>query len=184
MAFFTASWTPAAVPNVTGQIFKYRITGDTTWLTSGITPNNPLSNTQNTATVTGLLNNTRYDFQVDSTCAVGGPTPTPVMQKIVYACIGGISTGQNGNNSVTITVAGLNTLTHLNFVRFFIYSGTNTLVQVSPNVSISNPTTWTTNVLTAGTYFVRVQYGSIIDGVQEFSQFGENTCRYNFTVTI
>lgn len=183
MAIFSLSWTPAGGPNSLSQSVKHRLKGSGTWLTTDTTPANPQTPLASAASVSGLTNNYIYEFQIDNACTFGGPTSSAIQEEIVYACIGNVTVMDNGNQTATISIGGLNLLPNLNFAKFFIYDSSNTLLlQTSPNVPVASPTNWTTSALVGGNYYVRVQYGAIVNGIQEFSAFGPSTCRYPFEI--
>ena len=184
MAIFNLNWTPAGGVNSLNQTAKYKLNGAVTWLTTGFTPANPMNALVNTTQITGLLNNTIYQFQVDTNCSIGGPTSSPIVQRIGFDCLGGFSFIDNNNGTADISILGLNVYTSLNFVQFKVYSDIGALLETSANIPIGVPTVWQTDVLVPGDYEVALQYGSIVNGVQVFSNFGPSTCRYPFTIAL
>lgn len=185
MATFTMNWDPVGGVNSINQTVRYRDKGVVPWTTTGFTPSNPVGPLVDSAEVSGLLDNTIYEFQVVNNCSFGGNAASTIYEEIVYACIGGFSYEDNGDGTATFEVVGLELLTDLNLVKFEVYDSTQTfLLQTSPNIAIAAPTTWTTGVLPAEDYIVKIQYGAIVNGSQQFSNFGESTCRYPFTIVV
>lgn len=183
MAIFTLNWTPAGGVNSLSQSVKHREKGTGTWLTTNTAPANPVGSAVATADVSTLDNNTIYDFQVDNICEFGGPTSSPVLEQIVYACAGSVLVIENADQTATISISGINLLS-LNVAKFFVYDSTNTtLLETSANIAVAPSTSWTTAALADGDYYIRVQYGAIVNGIQELSAFGPTTCRYSFTIT-
>jgi hypothetical protein len=82
MAQSVINWTPGGGGNITSQEVQYRIKGTTNW-TTAVTG---LSASANTYTVTGLTENTIYEFRVVSNCSVGGPIPSSILTGIKWFC--------------------------------------------------------------------------------------------------
>jgi len=81
MASATINWTPAGGIS-TGQRVEYRIKsvgGSWTVFTT-------LSSTVNTATVTGLADNTVYEFRIVNICS-GNDVPSPTIEGIKQTCV-------------------------------------------------------------------------------------------------
>jgi hypothetical protein len=183
MAIFTLNWSPVGGPNSLNQTARYREKGSVTWLTTGFSPANPIGPLVSTTEVSGLLDNTIYEFQIVNNCNFGGSATSDIFEEMVYACIGGFSYEDNGDGTATFEIVGLDSLPDINLVRFEIYDSTQTfLLATSPNVATGSPTTWTTGVLAEDDYIVKIQYGAIINGIQQFSNFGASTCRYPFSI--
>ena len=75
------NWLPAGGTNSLSQTVQYKATTASTWTTFGI-----VAAGVSTATITGLVNNTMYDFQVLDNCSVGGPTSGTAAHGIQFAC--------------------------------------------------------------------------------------------------
>ena len=75
------SWTPAGGSNSVNQTVQYKATTSATWITFG-----NVASGVSTATITGLVNNTKYDFQVIDNCSVGGPTASTAAHGLQFAC--------------------------------------------------------------------------------------------------
>lgn len=76
------SWTAPGGSNSSNQIIRYRIPSQTsTW-----TVFNTVGPTVATATITGLLDNYIYEFQIVNNCLVGGPSPSVSSFKIKMVC--------------------------------------------------------------------------------------------------
>jgi hypothetical protein len=90
----TTSWSiPANTP--TSFVLQYRVTGSTTWLAySG----NPISGSATTATVTGLVSNTEYDFTIYGVNSAGNATLSNIAQAYTIAA-GGTATKLKVNPS-------------------------------------------------------------------------------------
>lgn len=82
MASAAIAWTPGGGPNITSQEVNYRIYGTTSW-TSAVTG---LSPSASSYTVTGLVDNTLYEFDVVSICSIGGPISSGILQAIKWFC--------------------------------------------------------------------------------------------------
>jgi hypothetical protein len=81
MATANLTWTPAGGANSLSQDVQYKVSTSSTWIThSNVGPS------INTATITGLLDNTVYDFRVINNCSVGGPTPATQYQTVNLTC--------------------------------------------------------------------------------------------------
>ena len=74
------TWTPASGGNSTGQKVQYRVKGGTwlDWSSVG-----PLVSTE---TITGLNDNSIYEFQVVNICSVGGSSVSNQSQGIKITC--------------------------------------------------------------------------------------------------
>lgn len=82
MASAAITWTPGGGANIISQEVNYRIYGTTSW-TSAVTG---LSSTASSYTITGLADNTLYEFDVVSDCSIGGPISSGIMQGIKWYC--------------------------------------------------------------------------------------------------
>jgi hypothetical protein len=100
MAQQALKWTPAGGVNSTGQQIEYRKKGTTSWIVFSSLPP-----TTSTATVTGLLDNTIYEFRVINMCAVGGNIPSGVFETIIFTCI--TVTATHTYDSITVNFSPL-----------------------------------------------------------------------------
>jgi hypothetical protein len=160
------TWTPAGGTNSIGQIANMRVTGQTTWVTTGFSPANPLSATATTTTAT-VTDNTIYDFMVQTTCTYGGPTDGGVQQGISFACIVPVLT--HTFNSVTATTSGFPT-PGVTTVIYSLYDSTNTLV-ATQNASVVGGSANTTfaGLSASTTYSVRSDYSATVNGTTQTS---------------
>jgi hypothetical protein len=81
MSSFILNWTPAGGLNSTGQQVQYKQSTSSTWITAAT-----LSASANTYTITSLLDNVIYDFQIVNLCTFGGPTSGASFQTISLTC--------------------------------------------------------------------------------------------------
>jgi hypothetical protein len=81
MASFILNWTPAGGLNSTGQQVQYKLSTSSTWITAAT-----LGSSANTYTISSLLDNTIYDFQIVNLCTYGGPTTGSTFQTIKLTC--------------------------------------------------------------------------------------------------
>lgn len=81
MASATLTWNAPGGTNSTNQTVKYRLFGASSWTAFSV-----VSPSTNTATITGLLDNKIYEFQVDNMCTVGGPSSSSIDRKIKIIC--------------------------------------------------------------------------------------------------
>lgn len=75
------NWTPAGGSNSVNQTVQYKATTSATWISFGTVAAGIA-----TATITGLVNNTKYDFQILDNCSVGGPTASIAAHGLQFAC--------------------------------------------------------------------------------------------------
>lgn len=180
MAYFNMTWTPST-GNVLDQVVKYRLKGAIPWEGSGIVPGNPQTPTNNAVVISGLLDNNLYEFQIDTTCLTT-TTPSVIVEDMVFACLHegtDFNVVVNPDGTVSFSLAGL-VATDLNQIQISILnSTTHAVVQTSPIIPIAEPTVWVSTPLAVGAYYAKVQYGGIINGSQEMSNFGPGTCRSN-----
>lgn len=100
MASSTINWVPAGGSNSLSQTVQYKRTIDSVWidfssLAAGIA----------TVSITGLSNNTIYDFRIVDNCAVGGAVPSAVIRGIKFTCP--TVTISPTYNAVTISFTGV-----------------------------------------------------------------------------
>lgn len=185
MATIDLNWDNTAVnasANATGQRASKRITAvGGAWLTTGFLPVNDLPKTANTTVATVTVNRV-YQFKVEALCAMGGPTinSNGIKEGIVFECVGNTEGGPGENaGEVFFRHTGFDTAVDINKVKFELYDETNTtLIDTSPELdATAPPMEHTFTGLTPGDEFcVRVVYGAMVDGVQVWSEFDEETC--------
>jgi hypothetical protein len=81
MAQSIITWTAAGGTNSLSQLVQYKLSSSSTWVTFST-----LAAGVGTETITGLVVNQIYDFRVVDNCAVGGPIPSQLTQKIKFNC--------------------------------------------------------------------------------------------------
>lgn len=81
MAYVTLNWTPAGGANSTGQTVQYKLPSSGTWIT-----HSTVSASASTANISGLTDNTIYDFRILNNCNDGGPTGGSAVQGIWITC--------------------------------------------------------------------------------------------------
>ena len=152
---FGLTWTPA-VSGTVSQLVKYRLQGDTAWVSGvNITAANPQTTSASSAAVSPGCTNTIIEFQIESVCGTGSNN-TLVMHGICYA-------QQTVSSNVTSGVISLTqpAMPTVDTVEYVLYSG-NTPLQTVLGTG-SNPTISFTSV-SAGTYTVKYRYRTSIDG--------------------
>jgi hypothetical protein len=77
----TLTWTPAGGANSSSQDVQYRVSGTSNWTTF-----QNVGATVNTLAITGLSDNTKYDFQIVDNCVVGGPVASAPYTNIKFTC--------------------------------------------------------------------------------------------------
>lgn len=82
MASASITWTPGGGANITSQSVDYRIQGASSW-TTAVTG---LAASTSTYNITGLADNTVYEFRVVSVCSIGGPIVSATMTNIKWIC--------------------------------------------------------------------------------------------------
>jgi hypothetical protein len=81
MAQIPLTWIPAGGFNSTGQQVQYKPEGGVWTTFQTVAP------AISSITITGLLDNTVYEFRIVNLCADGGPTPSPtVLTQIYISC--------------------------------------------------------------------------------------------------
>ena len=81
MASSTITWVPAGGTNSLSQTVQYKLKLDSVWTTSSTVAAGVA-----TATVSGLVANTLYDFRIVDNCAVGGAIPSASVTQILFIC--------------------------------------------------------------------------------------------------
>lgn len=113
MGQFRLTWDNSAVlsnPNATGQRTNYRkkSTGGA-FITTGFTPANDLPKTATTADSPVLLDNTIYEFKVQSLCSVSGPTDNDngIQEELHFVAINPTLTKTQTTATASISVTEL-----------------------------------------------------------------------------
>lgn len=97
----TLNWTPAGGTNSLGQDVQYKVRTSSTWITfSSVGPY------ISSAVITGLVDNTLYDFRIVNDCAFGGPAPTNLTSNIKFVCPVVTITPTYNQISVSFTAQG------------------------------------------------------------------------------
>jgi len=171
---FSLFWTPAS--GALSQIVKYRLQGDTAWVTgANIDAPNPQDNTTPSCKVTPGCVNAILEFQVDSVCA-SGSNSTAIVQGIEYSQQ---TVSSNVTNRViSVTQDAMSTISNIDYV---LYSGSTPLYTMS--ATGSNPTTKFPAV-SPGSYTIQYRYGTIINGAMLYSNDASQHASYYTTGTI
>jgi len=152
---FNLSWTYGA--NNTSQIVGYRQRGNVDFITNAnITSANPQSSTTNSASVTGLNNNTVYQFQITSIC-----TSSNSLSNIYESVIFSQQSITDGVNSGVISVNQAPMPT-VNTITYTLYSGQSP-VQTVYGTGI-NPVAKFAAV-SSGNYTVKYSYTTLVNGI-------------------
>lgn len=180
MANFTLSWTPNINSNVSAQRTYYRqksVGG--AFLTTGFTPTNDLPTTANTTSITGLLDNTVYEFQVANICVTGGPVfnINGIQEAIKFACR--IPTESHTDTTATVSVTSLPT--DITTVRYSLLTSGGVLISGPFDITTSGGSASRvfTGLSASTSYIVRVEYGAVVNGTLVFSNLGN--CQIAFT---
>ncbi len=80
MADFIVAWSPET-QNSVGQVVQYKLPSSGTWIDFAI-----VSPSTSTYLVTGLLDNTIYQFRISCECATGDVTYSQVFTSIRFTC--------------------------------------------------------------------------------------------------
>lgn len=155
-AAFDATWTAGS--GVATQTFQYRIKTTGTWVSNtGINPSNPMSGSNQTATITGLSSNTVYQFQVLSNCCGTTTAISNTEEGIIYAKVNlttGVASGVISGSQTTMS--------SVQIVEFNLYNiNTSTIIQ-TVNATGTNPTVAFTSV-GSGAYSIKYRYGTMIN---------------------
>lgn len=153
MASAVINWTPGGGGNVQSQQIQYRMAGTTSW-TSAVTGLGP---TVNTYTVTGLSDNTIYEFRVVSICSIGGPIYSSILTDIKWYCP--VITLTPTHNTITYSFSNLGgsisgyTVELLNNAQDTVIQTKTTISGVFDSGSITPLTTYYVRLtLTASSY--------------------------------
>ena len=153
---FTLTWT-AAGGSTTSQLVKYRLQGDTAWVTgANITAANPQTNSATSAVITPGCTNIIIEFQVDSICSTGS-TGTSIMHGICYSQQSLSANVTNG--LITVTQPSMSTVDTIEYVLYDSFSAP---VQTVLATGINPIAVF--NVVGAGNYTVQYRYITSIDG--------------------
>jgi len=152
---FNLSWTYGA--NNTSQIVGYRQRGNVDFITNAnITSANPQSSTTNSASITGINNNTVYQFQITSIC-----TSSNSLSNIYESVIFSQQSITDGVNSGVISVNQAPMPT-VNTITYTLYSGQSP-VQTVYGTGI-NPVAKFAAV-SSGNYTVKYSYTTLVNGI-------------------
>lgn len=161
---FALTWTPSG--SASSQNVKWRGLGASIWqIGTFITPANPQTTGQSTATVSGSVGvNIPVQFAIDSVCAGGGVGISNVYEMIKYVSTSGsfISSVSGGVISVT-----QDPLSNIDNVFYRLKNAVPTVIQNITTTGVS-PTGSFTSV-EAGTYSVEYRFGTLINGVTLYS---------------
>lgn len=145
----TLTWTPAGGSNSASQDVQYRIRGAGSWTTF-----QNVSASVNTLAVTGLTDNTIYEFRILNNCTVGGSTASNEDEDIKFTCP--VLTITHTYNSITVQFTHLGAAVNAYDIQLLNSAGTSVLSTnaiSSPSGTISS----TFSSLTAATsYNIRV----------------------------
>jgi len=138
MAQFDLTWDSdnvASNPNATGQTVSYRYKGDTTWITTGFTPPNPLGLAVGAVVSPILTDNRVIEFKVEALCTINGPTGNDngIQEEINFVCIA-VTTSGITHLQATATVSLLNT--SITKVRFTLKKSSDNSVIVVPTIVV------------------------------------------------
>jgi hypothetical protein len=75
------TWAPAGGVTSQNQDVQYKAASSTTWITYA-----NVGATVSSASITGLIDNTIYDFRVVNNCTYSGPTPAMATQNAKITC--------------------------------------------------------------------------------------------------
>ena len=171
MATFNITWSNAAYvsnTNVTGQRIDYRQKSlNGAYITTGFTPPNDLAKTVTSASVTGLLTNTVYQFRVAALCTAGGPTfnSDGVREAIRFACVN--PTPSTTDTTITVTLTGL----PVDITRVIFNIGPGPISVLTSGGSAS----YTFTGLTSSTsYTITTEFAAIVNGAEQVSTL--STC--------
>lgn len=143
MASASIHWAPSTNNTGIHQEVQYKKNSSSTWITYST-----VSITATTATITGLDDNTVYDFRIVSDCNFGGPAPSTAATVIKFVCP--TVTLTPGINSIAYAFAGPGG--SITLVNVNLLDNTNTIITTqnpSPVGAISGSFTG----LTSGTAY-------------------------------
>lgn len=178
MAQFNYAWDNTEVnasSNSTGQIAYYRKKGDIPWISAGFTPANPMAKSVSAAlSPAGLLNNNIYQFKVEATCTVNGPTinDNGVQEQIFFACISPTITPDDESVQAVLNVAS----TDITKARFVLkLSADDSIINTQTVNRVGTTVTATVTGLDSGTeYYFEVELYAVVDGEEVISSSSEH----------
>lgn len=100
MASQTINWIPINDSTSDDQTVQYRIAPSGVWTTFSV-----VAKDVGTETITGLANNTIYEFRVVNNCSEGGPIPSAVVRAVSISCP--VLDVTATSNSITVTFTPL-----------------------------------------------------------------------------
>lgn len=169
-ATFTLNWTPNINSKVIAQRAYYRQKSlGGTFSDEGFDPPNDLSITANTVSITDLLYNTIYEFQITNIC---DDATDPVVnnngtiEAIVFKCEPVSAT--IGYDNIKVYISSLTE--DITKVKFSLYNSSEVLLQVITSTASNNYAEATFNNLDSETiYIVKTQYYTILNNQQIIS---------------
>lgn len=190
MAQFKLDWFATAVminANSTGQraLHRQKSIGGA-FSSTGYTPSNDLTITQQTVNSPVLANNVIWEFKVQALCAVGGPTDNTngLVEGLKFACIVPIITFGAEESTVTINKTGLD----ITKAEFVVKLQSNDAIVFGPvvTVPVGNSISTTATGLTANTdYYWEYKLYSVVNGIEIVStasgQLNASCGPYDFT---
>lgn len=147
------SWTPAGGSNSLNQTVQYKATDSSTWITF-----NTVSSSIATITITGLVNNTIYDFQVIDNCSVGGPVPSTVIHAIQFACVTLALTPTYNSVAAGFTLNGIVDITKVDVVLLANDNTTILATQIITSPANTSYTNTFTGLNNSTNYNVRLNF--------------------------
>jgi len=169
MAQFTLEWDATQVitnPNATGQRVLYKEVGNSTWLDTGFTPANPLPTTANTVQFPVPEDNIVYEFIVEASCSVNGPTGNDngPQELISFACITPTITKTDIASTISLDVTDLD----ITKARLTLRTAANVLVgpAVVANRVGSTISTTKTGLTGSTNYYWQVELYATVQNVE------------------
>jgi len=157
---FTLTWTASGT--AISQNTKYRQRGYSDWITdNNISPKNPETNSATTSTVSNLIVNTVYQFQVDSLCT-SGANSSNMYESIIYSCQPITAVSNGGRVSVN-----QNPLLTIDSITYQLVNSSSVVVETQSATGANPEATFGSHP--SGTYSVKYRYGTLINGVTLYS---------------
>ncbi len=157
------SWTPATGSLCISQLIEYKKSISSTWVEYST-----VSVTTHTATITGLDDNTSYDFRILSNCNFGGPSPSTPFSIINIVCptVTFTSSTTSIGYSFTNPHGSINNI----IVQLYDTTGVHLITSQTPSLS-SDPVTGSFTSLTIGAdYQINLVIQQIISSVVVFTK--------------
>jgi hypothetical protein len=174
LGVFTLTWTPSG--SAISQNVKYRLQGDTLWITAAnIFAPNPQGPAITTADIKPGCTNIIIEFQVDSNCT-SGSNGTSILHGIWYAQE---TLSANVTNGVITVIQ--TTMPTVDTIEYVLYSGSTPLQTVL--ATGSNPI-GTFSAVSPGNYTIQYRYSTSIDGTIVSSDDPSQHAAYYVTGTI